>query len=152
MSSFNRGVELQFAFRNVAARTGVVIGLWAGRMTLSSGKIHVVMTGTAGCSRWLGEPVDVLTSSAVVTCLTVIDLLRISSVREIIHALIVPDDDVRRSGLDTREIGAHVNLVNHYLEVDGMARVGIGCLRSVASIAKQHLATAASMRGETSRV
>src|SRR5262245_17282693 len=129
----------------MAARTGIVIGLRPGCVTLSSGKIDVIVARTTrGASRF-GQPVDVLTSSAVVTRVTAVDLLGISRMRKIVYALIVPDDDVRLSRLDAREVRSRVNLVDHDLQVDGIARVGIRCLGGMAGIAKEHLAPAASM-------
>src|SRR5262249_14026679 len=114
-------------------------------MTLSSGEIDVVMARTTRGASWLGQPVNALAGCPVMTCLTVHNFLRISRVRKIINALIVPNNDVRCSSLNTREVRSRVNLVNHHLKVDGVARVGIRCLRRVASVAKQYLAPAAAM-------
>jgi hypothetical protein len=77
------------------------------------------------------------------TRLAIHDLLGISGVRKVVNTLIVSNDDVRLSSLNTREIGAHVDLVNHHLKVDGLARVWIRCLRRVTCIAEQHFAPAA---------
>ena len=94
-------------------------------MALSGGEIDVIVARTTSGASWFGQPVDVLAGGAIVTRLTIHDLLGIGRVREIINALIVPNNDVRSSGLDTGQIGTGVNLVDHYLHVDGMARVGV---------------------------
>src|SRR5689334_2214889 len=132
MGALDRGIELQFAFRDMAARTGIVVGLWSACVTLSGREIDIIVTRTTRGSSGLGQPIDALAGCAVVTRLTIIYLLWISRVRKIVHALVVPNNDVRGSGLNTREIGPRVNLVDHHLEVHGVACVGIRGLRRMA--------------------
>src|SRR5262245_17773176 len=95
MRSLDGGIELQFALRNVTGRTKVIADLRASRVVFSCGEVDLVMTGTTGCTRWLGHPGRRLAASPVMASLAVLDLLRESDVGEIIDGLPIPNDYVR---------------------------------------------------------
>ena len=116
---------------------GAVVRLRSGRVIRAGRPVDVVMARAAGRAAGLvSQHADLrrlrVGVGPLVAVRAVANVLREADGGEIVDRLAEADDLVRRPGHDAREVRAVVDLVDHHLEVDGVAAVGIGGLRLVA--------------------
>ena len=106
--------------------------LWTAAWLLTRGEVHIVVAGTAG--RPLGLVNQFIAWLAVPSWQVwqLFSLLWERDVGEVVDGLPVSDDYVGLASLDAWEVRTGVNLMNHHLKVDGIAGIGICCLRGVA--------------------
>src|SRR4051794_36711511 len=62
------------------------------------------------------------------------------------NGTLIPDDPVWSPGLNAGQLRPHVDLVNHYFHVDGVAGIRIQGLRCVTQIAHLDAASRSAMR------
>src|SRR5262245_14126252 len=98
-------------------------------MVLPRVEVDVVVTGPARGTRREGVPDERLRRLGRVAAYAIADVLREDDVREVVDRLVVADDDVVGPRLDARQKLAPVDLVDHDLEVDRVAGIGIRRLR-----------------------
>ena len=125
-----------------------VVGLGAARVILAGREVDVVVTGLAG--RPAGYVYQLV--ACVAGAAWHVAQLRMSfgkaTSEKSTDGLLEADDLVGRSRLHAREVLALVDLVDHDLEVDRVARVRIGRLGRVAEDAELDVLPRAAVRGE----
>ena len=150
MRSLDRGVEIQFALRDMTNRALVVADLRPAGMIGAGGEIDIVVAGAASHPSRPREVSRRLRGAGVllVAHFAAARVGRMHDGREVGHASLKADDLIRVACLDAGQFGAHVDLMDHHRQVDRVAGIGIGGLRRVAQDAHLDAAPRPAVRGE----
>ena len=127
MGAFDRGIEFQLTLRDVTLRALVVADLRPSGVILTRCKVDVVVARTAGGRRRPGQISCRLGRLGVLLMarFTAADVGRIYHRRPIGDCALEPNDLIRVSGLHTRKLRTHMDLVNHYFKIDRIPGIRI---------------------------